>query len=199
MIEDKLVSLKFDSDKTNSIAEVKIDSGFPDYIDKIIESALTSLIDSIKTNSISNQPEFDDIYSYLKQDLNVLLIIEIRNENEQLRLLQKKEKIDYVLNIINNYLFNINTVVALITGNQDKLKALKLFNKQKYPPHIFLKAESYYLKHQGTYMNALWETYKSIQNIPTALKDKNSLDFYKANNSFTKHRSQKNNKGKKNK
>ena len=199
MSKDKFVSLKFDSDKTNNIAEVKIDSGFPDYIDKIIEAALTSLIDSIKTNSISNQPEFDDIYSYLKQDLKVLLINEIRSHNEYLIHLDKDKKIEYVYNIICYYLFIINTVIALITGNQDKLKSLKLFNKQKYPPNIFLKAENYYLKQNVTYINALWEVFNSTPNISAVLRDKNSLEFFRANNRFTKYRSLNKNKAQKNK
>lgn len=199
MSEDNFINLILDADNPQNISELKVDFGFPKYINNIIESQVIKLIDSIKKISVADEFKYLDVYSYLKQDLKILLVNAIRAEIEFMGNLKRQAKIDYVINLINYHFFNINIVIALISGDKDKLKSLRKFNKVKYSKMLFSKAEDLANEMQINFDDALLEVYKKTPRIPPALRDKDTLEFLKASNSFRKYRSRKNKAAKKTK
>lgn len=180
---------KLDLQKPHLYIPVKSD--LPKHIDDVLEKELSFLIDSIKLISSKN---LNDLVPIFGENIKISLITEIKKNEKYLNSLTKKEQRDSVKSLIENYLFNVNVVLALATGNTKKLLQLMKFDRRKYEEKDFKKALELSNKNQIKFDVALAEVYKQNPYSPPELKDETTSEFKDASIAFRQWRSRINKK-----
>ena len=182
---------KMDLNKENAFP-IPVKSNLPKHIDDVLEKELNYLMDSIEKICLTNIRMFEDVKPIFELNIKISLITEIKNNLKYLTGLTKIKQINSSKSIIADYLFNVNMVIALATGNKEKIAELLKFDRRKYDDDVFDKAIELRNKKQTKFDEALLEVYKANPNCPKEYKDPTTLKFYNASISFKKYRSNKN-------
>lgn len=183
---------KFNSKEIKTWADIPIKTNLPAHIDKTLEKELSMLMDSIKFVCMKRINLFNDIRPAIEADMRVSLVKEIKNKMKFPNELNHNEQIEAVKSIIHNYLFYIDVVIAIVTGDKEKLETLYKFDKTKYDDKHFIEAQKLANQKQIKYDDALLQVYTNLPNIPPELKDNTTSEFLKASNAFKKWRSRNN-------
>lgn len=187
----KLSSLKIGANEENPFFFIPIKSNLPKHIDDVLEKELSLLMNSIALFCLKDTG-FEDIKPIFNENIKISLIGEIKKNLIYLKDLNKKKQKLAVKSIIENYLYDVHFVIALATGNKEKISQLLKYDRRKYDENDFIKAQELKNKEQIYYDDALLEVYEQNPNTSPELKDKNSLEFYNASISFRQWRSRKN-------
>jgi len=118
---------------------IQIKNKLPEHINDVLEKELSLLMNSITLICLKNTG-FEDIKAVFNKNIKISLIREIEKNLIYLRKLNKKKQNLAVRSIIGDYLFNVHVVIALATGNKEKIAKLLKFDKTKYDKKDFQKA-----------------------------------------------------------
>ncbi len=140
----------------------KIKSNLPKHIDEILENKLSELMETVRSICLKN-PSIEEILPVFRQDIQISLIREIKNNLDFIRRENIKEQKIAVESIIEEYFFQNSFILALATNNRDK--------QNKIIEDIRVQHE----KLEGDYKGVNWElsiAHDKIKDIGEEKKNK---------------------------
>ncbi len=147
----KLSASIIDTKEKNPFFFIPVKSILPKHIDDVLEKEFSEFMASVKeVLSLNKNIPYEVIIPIYGQNIKISLLREIKKNLNELRELDKRKQNLAVKSIIEDYLFNINFVIALAKGDRKKLNEIikkiegdyKGVNRELFIAHSKIKQRS---------------------------------------------------------